>query len=296
VLAAPITAGERRLGVLVAYAARAPIFADDDLALIQLLADQAAVILESRALIDEAARTHAREEATRLKDDFLSAAAHDLKTPLTTLITRAQLLERRAARDPAAPADRESLRLLVVEGQRLKRLVRDLLDATRVEQGKLVGPREAVDLVVVAQEVCTRLASARHPSVVSADGPVVGWYDRQRIEQLFDNLVENAITYSPDGGLVEVEVRQDAMGVQIVVADRGIGIPVGELPRLFERFHRGTNVDDRRFPGMGLGLFICKGIVEQHGGQISVTSQLDVGSTFHVSLPLAPVQVGEYAA
>jgi signal transduction histidine kinase len=296
VLAAPITAGERRLGVLVAYASRAPIFADDDLALIQLLADQAAVILESRALIDDAARLHAREEATRLKDDFLSAAAHDLKTPLTTLIARAQLLERRAARDPTAPADRESLRLLVVEGQRLKRLVRDLLDATRVEQGKLVGPREAVDLVAIARELCARLGSARHPGVVAAEGPVVGWYDRQRIEQLLDNLVENAITYSPDGGLVEISVRQDATGVQIVVADRGIGIPAGELPRLFERFHRGTNVDDRRFPGMGLGLFICKGIVEQHGGQISVTSQLGVGSTFSVALPLAPVQVGEYAA
>jgi signal transduction histidine kinase/Ca2+/Na+ antiporter len=296
VLAAPITAGERRLGVLVAYASRAPIFADDDLALIQLLADQAAVILESRALIDDAARVHAREEATRLKEDFLSAAAHDLKTPLTTLIARAQLLERRAARDPAAPADRESLRLLVIEGQRLKRLVLDLLDAARVEQGKLVGPREAVDLVTVAQEVCARLGTARHPCIVTADGSVVGWYDRQRIEQLLDNLIENAIKYSPAGGLVQVSVRQDVAGVHILVGDYGIGIPTSELPRLFERFHRGTNVDDRRFPGMGLGLFICKGIVEQHGGQIVVTSQLGVGSTFHITLPLAPVQVGEYAA
>jgi len=296
VLAAPITAGARRLGVLVAYAPREPIFADDDLALIQLLADQAAVILESRALIDEAARVHAREEATRLKEDFLSAAAHDLKTPLTTLVTRAQLLDRRAARDPNAPADRESLRLLVAEGQRLKRLVLDLLDATRVEQGKLVGPREAVDLVQVAQEVCARLGTARHPCGVAAESSVVGWYDRQRIEQLIDNLVENAIKYCPDGGPVEVSVRQDAAGVHLAVTDRGIGIPDNDFPQLFERFHRGANVDDRRFPGMGLGLFICKGIVEQHGGQIIVNSQLGVGTTFHVILPLAPVQVGEYAA
>jgi signal transduction histidine kinase len=296
VLAAPITAGARRLGVLVAYAPRAPIFADDDLTLIQLLADQAAVILESRALIDQAAHMYAREEAARLKEDFLSAAAHDLKTPLTTLIARAQLLERRAARDPSAPADRESLRVLVTEGQRLKRLVLELLDAARVEQGKLVGPREAVDLVAVAREVCTRLATARHPCSVAADGAVVGWYDRQRLEQLLENLIENAIKYCPGGGPVEVSIQQDAAGVHLTVADHGIGIPTEDLPQLFERFHRGTNVDDRRFPGMGLGLFICKGIVEQHGGQIVVGSRLGEGSTFQVTLPLAPVQVGEYAA
>jgi signal transduction histidine kinase len=296
VLAAPITAGTRRLGVLVAYAPRAPIFADDDLALIQLLADHAAVILESRALIDEAARVHAREEATRLKEDFLSAAAHDLKTPLTTLVARAQLLDRRAARDPSAPADRASLQLMVSEGQRLKRLVLDLLDAARVEQGKLVGPREAVDLSEIAREICTRLATARHPCTVVADGPSVGWYDRQRLEQLLENLIENAIKYCPDGGPIEVSVQQDSAGVHLNVADCGIGIPTEDLPRLFERFHRGANVDDRHFPGMGLGLFICKGIVEQHDGQISVSSQIGTGTTFHVTLPLSPVQVGEYAA
>jgi signal transduction histidine kinase len=296
VLAAPITAGARRLGVLVAYASRAPIFADDDLALIQLLADQAAVILESRALIDEAARVHAREEVTRLKEDFLSAAAHDLKTPLTTLVARAQLLERRAARNPSAPADRESLQLLVAEGQRLKRLVLDLLDAARVEQGKLVGTREAVDLAAVAQEVCVRLATPRHPCTVVANDAVVGWYDRQRLEQLLENLVENAIKYCPNGGPVEISIQQDTAGVHLVVVDCGIGIPAEDFPRLFERFHRGANVDDRRFPGMGLGLFICKGIVEQHGGQIRVSSHPGEGSTFQITLPLAPVQVGEYAA
>jgi signal transduction histidine kinase len=296
VLAAPITAGTRRLGVLVAYAPRAPIFADDDLTLIQLLADHAAVILESRALIDEAARMHAREEATRLKEDFLSAAAHDLKTPLTTLVARAQLLDRRAARDPSAPVDRESLQLMVAEGQRLKRLVLDLLDAARVEQGKLVGVHAAVDLVAVAREVCRRMSTARHPCTVEAESTVVGWYDRQRLEQLLENLVENAIKYCPDGGPVEVAVQQDTAGVHLVVVDRGIGIPAEDLPRLFERFHRGANIDDRHFPGMGLGLFICKGIVEQHGGQISVSSRIGAGTTFHITLPLTPVQVDDHAA
>lgn len=123
VLAAPITAGDKRLGVLIVFAPRAPIFADDDLVLAGLLADQAAVILESRTLIDEAARVRAREEATHLKDDFLSAAAHDLKTPLTSLVAQAQLLELRASRDPAAPADQKGIQRMVTEAQRLKRLV-----------------------------------------------------------------------------------------------------------------------------------------------------------------------------
>jgi signal transduction histidine kinase len=285
VLAAPITAGARRLGVLVAYAPRAPIFADDDLALIQLLADQAAVILESRALIDETARIHGREEATRLKEDFLSAAAHDLKTPLTTLVARAQLMERRALRDPAAPADLASLQILIAESQRLKRLVIDLLDATRVEQGYLIGRIQAVDLVGLVQEICTRLATPQHPCTIDGDQRLVGLYDQHRIAQLIENLVENAIKYSPDGGPIRIAVQHDTSTVDIRVTDRGLGIPADDIPLLFTRFHRGANVDDRRFPGMGLGLFICKGIVEQHGGRITIQSQLGQGSTFHVHLP-----------
>src|SRR5207248_3527151 len=103
------------LGVLTVYAARAPIFADEDLELVQLLADQAAVILESRALIDQAARVRAREEVARMKEDFLSAAAHDLKTPLTTLVAQAQMLERRAQRNPNAPADVVGIQKVVRE-------------------------------------------------------------------------------------------------------------------------------------------------------------------------------------
>jgi signal transduction histidine kinase len=286
VLVAPITAGDNRLGALVVYSPRAPIFAEDDLALVQLLADQAAVVLESRALIDEAARMRAREEVTRLKEDFLSAAAHDLKTPLTTLVAQAQLLERRAVRAPSAPADVEGIRRLVREAQRLKTLVLELLDAARAEQGRLVGQREQVDLVALAQEICARHTGPRHPCRVDAAGPVPGVYDPVRIMQLIENLVENAVKYSPEGGPVRVQVWQEAGANHLSVTDSGIGIPTEDLPHVFERFHRGTNVDDRRFAGMGLGLFICRGIAEQHGGRIWVTRAPGRGSTFHVALPI----------
>lgn len=295
VLAAPITAGEKRLGVLSVFAPRAPIFAEDDLALVQLLADQAAVILESRALIDEAARVRAREEAARLKDDFLSAAAHDLKTPLTTLVARAQLLERRALRDPAAPADLLSIRLIVNEGQRLKRLVLELLDAARAERGHLVGERAPVDLVALAREAGARHQTERHDIQVEADGPLIGAYDQLRVAQLLENLTENAVKYSPEGGPVRIRVWRDGDEARIAVSDQGIGVPPDDLPHIFERFHRAANVDDRRFAGMGLGLFICRGIVEQHGGRIWATSRAGQGTTFHIALPLEPAGAPVYA-
>jgi signal transduction histidine kinase len=287
VLAAPITAGAARLGVLAVYAPRAPIFAEDDLTLVHLLADQAAVVLESRALIDEAARVRAREEAARLKDDFLSAAAHDLKTPLTTIVAQAQLLERQALRDPAAPADAMGIRRMVRESQRLSDLVAELLDAARLERGQVLGPRDAADLVTLAEQACERISSKRHPCTLEAAAPVVGVWDHVRVMQVIDNLVENAVKYSPDGGEVRLKVWQGGEEAHLTVTDQGIGIPTADLPLVFERFHRGSNVDDRRFAGMGLGLFITRGIVEAHGGCIAVTSTLGGGTTFHVTLPLS---------
>ncbi len=285
ILAAPITAGEKRLGVLIAYAPHAPIFADEDLALVQLLADQAAVILESRALIDEAARVRAHEEVALLKDDFLSAAAHDLKTPLTTLVAHTQLLERRALRTPDAPVDLASIQKLGKEVQRLRTLVMELLEAASAEQGKLIGKKEETYIVALAQEICARHHSARHPCLVEAQEPVVGQYDPIRIFQLVENLVENAVKYSPDGGDVRIKLWHDTGCNHLTVTDSGIGISREDLKHVFERFHRGSNVDDRRFAGMGLGLFICRGIAEQHGGTISATSAPGQGSTFHVELP-----------
>ncbi len=285
IMIAPIIAGGKALGVLSVYAPRTPIFVEDDLSLVQLLADQAAVILESRALIDEAARVRAREEATRLKDDFLSAAAHDLKTPLTTLIAQAQLLERRALRHPDAPADLHSLQRLVKEGQRLKDLVLELLDAMRAEQGTLLGQREETNLAEIVCETCARHQSNEHSCIVKSHEPVIGMYDRNRMSQLIENLVENAIKYSPNGGEVRVQVSPENRQVHLLVCDHGIGIPAEDLPHVFDRFYRGGNVDDRRFAGMGLGLFICRGIVEQHGGKIWATRNEHRGTTMHVLLP-----------
>jgi len=283
-LAAPITAGERRLGVLVVYAPRAPVFAEEDLYLVKLLADQAAVVLESHALIEAAARARALEEAARLKDDFLSAAAHDLKTPLTTLLAQAQLLARKAEQMPEAPADRAGIERIIAEARRMSALVNELLDAGRVGQTRLVGQRTPIDLVALATEVCARWPPGRCV-LVSAE-PVVGEYDSHRIAQVLEHLVENAVKYSPNGEPVTIRVWSEGDQVRLSVTDRGIGIPSSDLPHIFDRFYRAANVDDRQFAGMGLGLSICRSIVEQHGGRIWVASTPGHGSTFHVVLPI----------
>ncbi|HYK98611.1 MAG TPA: ATP-binding protein [Candidatus Acidoferrales bacterium] len=286
VMSTPITAGGRRLGVLSLFAERPPIFAQSDMELAQLLADQAAVILESRALIDHAARMKAQEEAMRLKEDFVSAAAHDLKTPLTTVVAQAEFLERKALRDPSSPADLQGLQRIVREGKRLAALVTDLLDAARLEQGRLTAEREPVDLGTLVSEVVARQQPAAHATDVDVRGAVVGVYDRRRIEQLVENLVENAKKYSPEATPVQVTVWQQDGEARVSVRDHGIGIPPTDLPKIFERFSRASNVDDRRFHGMGLGLYICRGIVEEHGGRIWAESEIGKGSTFHVALPL----------
>lgn len=285
-LSAPITAGERRLGVLAVYAPRAPVFANSDLELVQLLADQSAIVLESRGLIEEASRVRAREEAARLKEDFLSSAAHDLKTPLTGLLTQAQLLERRAQRSPNDPVDRVGLARLVQQSRRLRDLVLELLDVSRLERGTLIGEREALDLGVLLRTMIEREPDwGRVQLDLIGDAPLIVSVDLVRFEQVITNLVENALKYSPYDAPVQVRARGDEDQTIISVSDTGIGVPRADQALIFDRFHRARNVDDRRFAGMGLGLFIARSIVNEHGGSIWVESQPGEGSTFFVIIP-----------
>jgi signal transduction histidine kinase len=285
VLIAPITAGARRVGVLEVFAPREPIFAEDDLEFVQLMAQQAAVLLESRTLIDDAARVRAQEESARLKEDFISAAAHDLKTPLTTIMAQAQLLERRAERDGRS-SELPGLRRLVRETAQLSRLVEELLDASRLERGALPIHLEDGDLAAIVREVAERERPGSERIEAAAEGPLRGRFDPERMRQLVGNLVENALKYSPAESPVEVRAWEEDGSARLAVRDHGIGIPSEDMAHVFERFRRGSNVDHRRFSGIGLGLYICKGIAEQHGGRIWAESAAGRGTTFHVALPL----------
>ncbi len=293
VIAAPITADGRRLGVLVVYAARAPIFVEDDLWLLELLADQIAVLLDVRALSVEASTLRSREDAARLKEEFLSAVAHDLRTPLTVVLGQAELLERRAARDPSAPVDAAGVSRIVREARRLRDLVSELLDAQRLEQGAAVMDRRATDLREVLDAVWRRLRDhGLDVKIAQPDEAVTSSIDRLRMEQVLDNLVENALKYTSSGRLPEIRLVSAGGEARLSVADFGVGIPPDEGERIFDRFYRASNVQSITDTGMGLGLYICRRIVEGHGGRIWVEPTPGGGSTFIVAVPLVPSAEG----
>ena len=292
VIAAPITTDERRIGALAVFAGSAPIFVEDDLWLIELLADHAAVLLESRELARQASELQGREEAARLKEEFLSAAAHDLRTPLTVVLGQAELLERRLARNPTAPVDAVGVTRMASEARRLRDLISDLLDAQRLEQAGANMDRLSVDLRGVIEAVRNRqLEHGLAISITEPASPVLSSVDRMRIEQVLDNLIENALKYSPSGALPEIRLWQEGAEARFAVIDHGVGIPEAERVRIFERFYRASNAQSITDTGMGLGLYICRRVIEEHGGRIWVEPTPGGGSTFTVALPLSPPAV-----
>lgn len=286
VIAVPVTAEERRLGVLTVYGDRAPIFVEDDLWLVQLLADQTAVILEARRMARDASQLRGREEATTLKEEFLSAAAHDLRTPLTVLLGQAELLERRLQRDPSAPVDPAGIARIVRESRRLRDLVSQLLDAQRLED---VGPsaeQGAIDVNAVVRACVERYASEDVPIESDlAPEPILVRMDPVRLEQVMDNLLENAAKYAVGGPSTELRTWQEGGEARIAVVDHGMGIPAAERGMVFERFFRASNAQARSDTGLGLGLYICRRILEGHGGRISIDETPGGGSTFTVAVP-----------
>lgn len=283
ILVAPITSGARQLGILRIGPARPPIFSEEDVEVARLLADQVAIILESRTLIDEANRARALEDAGRLREDLLSEVAHDLKTPLTALFGHAQLLQRRVER--SATWDPSIFEQIIRDMRRLTRLVDDLLDASRMRHGGFSLRPDRHDL----KEIVRDLRASRSEWLrvqLHTDGPLRGLFDRPRIEQVIDNLVANALKYSDDARPVVVGLTREGDWAQMTVKDEGIGIAAEDLERIFERFQRGSNLAVENVAGTGLGLFICRGIIERHGGRIWAESLVGAGTTMHVALPL----------
>ena len=292
-ISVPIASRDGCMGTLSVYFSGAPLFIDDDIALLNLMANQIGVILESRELVEEETRLRAREEALRLRNDFLSSVAHDLKTPLTALVMQSQLLERRARKDPDAPVDIEGLHQILVHTHRMRSFVEDLLDVQRSEDDGIALVYEPCDLVQIVREVGQRVCVAPHEFLFDVAGNVDLSGDRARLTQLFDNLIGNAVKYSPDGGEIRVRAWIEDDNIHVSVSDQGIGIDPEDIPRVFERHHRGDNAIEQGVHGIGLGLFICRAIVQAHGGTLTVTSAVNQGSTFKVEIPRVPASVRE---
>ncbi len=284
-ISAPIASRDGCLGTLSVYFAGSPLFIDDDLSLLKLMANQVGIILESRELVEEETRLRAREEALRLRNDFLSSVAHDLKTPLTALVMQSQLLERRARKTPDAPVDVDGLHQILVQTHRLRSFVEDLLDVQRSEDDGIALTYEPCELAQLVREVGQRVCVAPHTFILEIDDAVELSGDRARLTQLFDNLIGNAVKYSPEGGEVRVSAWADGDDVHVMVTDEGIGIDPEDLPHVFDRHHRGDNAKEQGVHGIGLGLFICRAIVQAHGGTLEVESTVNHGSTFHAVIP-----------
>lgn len=236
----------------------------------------------------------AERARARAREDFLSAAAHDLKSPLTSITGFSQLLERRMDRDGVLSADvaRPHLQQIRRTVGRMSDLISELLDSARLQAGeKLELNRTDVDLVHVVRRIVAEYAEVSPDHAVRLHTPrssLPGFWDAPRLERAIGNLISNAITYSPQGGAVTLTLdRQEQDGrpwAVLQVRDQGLGIPPGDLPQIFDRFFRGSNV--AQFGGTGIGLTGVKQIVDQHGGRVTAKSREGMGSTFTVWLPL----------
>ena len=242
------------------------------------------------------------KELDRMKSQFLSIASHELKTPITAMSGFLQVALRRVRRmsqggEGAAPTAEgltsvtDQLEVVYRQTGKLARLVDELLDVSRIQTGRIEFRYGDVDLSELASEVATRmqLTTATHQISVQRDSDNVVRADRDHLEQVLNNLVTNAIKYSPSGGEIRIDVRPDDGGVRLSVTDEGIGIPERELEAIFGLFYRSPDRAARDAAGMGLGLYISKEIVVRHGGRIWAESSAGKGSTLNVVIPRMPI-------
>lgn len=246
------------------------------------------VTAERRAIDESERRRREAEDAVRLRDDFLSVAAHELKTPITSLNGHAALiggaLDRGDAVDPSRL--RRSLAAIVQQSARLARLVEQLLDVSRIEGGQLrLGAREPTELRSLVESVVAAAPRRKDVHVeVSADGVALVDVDPLRFEQVVANLVDNAVKFSEPAGVVRVDiVSSDERAIEVVFENRGEEVPPDQQRQLFARFFRGRNAGG--VAGLGLGLFVSRRIVELHGGTLSAELPGDGVTRFRIRLP-----------
>ncbi len=285
---APLISHDERLGVLVLENLRGErSFGSSDLGLVRALAHLIALAVQKERLQEEAEQARVLQEANRLKSELLSTLSHEMRTPLASIKGYSTALLLESAKWDQATRE-EFLRTIDEETDNLQNLISDLLESSTIEAGLLRIEKQPVLLRRVAERVIEQasLRTRGHRFAVSfpKDFPVIE-ADPHRIEQVLRNLVDNAVKYSPEGGLIVVRGEVRPGEVILSVSDQGVGIAPEHLNRLFERFFRIKSGIGPKVTGTGLGLPIARTIVEAHGGRIWAESQVGSGTTMYFTLP-----------
>jgi two-component system sensor histidine kinase/response regulator len=286
----PLITKDKTVGVMTIVSRVGGRFSSESVDMLTAIGHQVGVAIENVQLAAEAAEADILQELDRLRSELIANVSHELRTPLglikvfcTTLLREDVEFDRETRR--------EFLRDIDEETDRLERIVDNLLDLSRLESGRLRLNKRPTDIGQLAGEVVEAMSldiqPVQHQLVCDfPSDPLVALVDPQHVEQVLRNLLSNATKYSPDGGIITVGGRGDERQLLIWVRDQGIGIPHGDLERVFERFYRAENEATRQVRGAGLGLAVCRGIVEAHGGRIWAESTPGTGSTFYFALPV----------
>ncbi len=293
----PLRLDRRLLGGLVINFSTERALTPADRALILAIAQQCAQALERtrlyeverQARVDNARLYQEAQAGVRLREEFLTLASHELKSPLTPLLGYTELLLAHAQRAPLSDLDRRALRIIREQTTRLSKMVELLFDSARVAEGQLEIERGVVNLNALTLDVVNEIRpSLKHHTLdldLAAEQLFISG-DSLRLQQVFRNLIQNAVKYSPRGGPIRVQLELRATDAVFCVSDKGIGIPRAAQSELFQRYYRAPNAKSCGIHGMGIGLYLVREIVTRHGGAVTVESEEGQGATFTVRLPL----------
>ena len=290
-LVVPLSIEGRRIGVLRVGSFKKGVFTPEHVQFVSLIAEEAAVLVESAVLSKKLAATNKRlAEMHRMKDDFVSTVSHEFKTPLTSILGfLAVLLDGDAG--PLGEEQRRFLGIVRSAAQRLSELVSDILDISKLETG-VEMEAEPVDLGASVRRVIEETRWRGTEKGLSFESEIPPGLPCARgserwLNQVLENLLSNAIKFSQPGGSVRVSLSHKGEGLQATVEDAGVGIPEADQPRIFEKFFRASNRDATGASGTGLGLAICRRIIDRHNGRIWFESAQGKGTKFHFVVPVA---------
>jgi len=293
----PLSTGQHVIGVIYVGDFVEKTFEEKHLRLLTVMSDQLAIAIAKSKLYESIQRKmqgyerqlQDLEKVNHLKSEYVSHVSHELRTPLTSIKAYMETLENHID-DPTFSEKRDFIHIVSKETERLIRIVNDILDVSNIEFGQRPVQRVSFSVEEVINEVVSMLQPTLKEKRITIETIVPDSLpkvdaDKDLITQVFINLINNAIKYSPKNTTITVRAEEKAVDLAIAIEDEGIGIPAEQVEKIFEKYFRVKSEQSRHYDGVGLGLAIVKNIIEQHKGSISVTSEENVGSTFSFSIP-----------